>query len=51
MDLFSAALTGAYNLFNTDMTFYGFTFSYWDVFLWSLIVIVVGTLIVRFLWN
>lgn len=51
MDNFSAVLSGAYELLNIDMTLFGFTFSYWDVLIWSLIVIIVGSLIVRFLWK
>lgn len=51
MDVFSAALNGAYKLFSMEMTLLGFTFSYWDVFIWSLLVTAIGCLIVRFLWN
>ena len=51
MDAFSAALRGAYQLFTTEMTLLGFTFSYWDVFIWSLLVTAIGCLIVRFLCN
>ena len=51
MGALSSALSGAYRLLSTDMNLFGFTFSYWDVFIWSLLVTAVGCLIVRFLWN
>lgn len=51
MDTLSSALGGAYRLLSTDMSLFGFTFSYWDVFIWGILVTVVGCMIVRFLWN
>lgn len=51
MDIFSAVLSGAYEVLSIDMTLFGFTFSYWDVFIWSLLVVIIGSLIVRFLWK
>lgn len=48
MEFFLSVLSAAYNLLNMDLNLFGFSFSYWDVLLWSIIAIVIGTMIVRF---
>lgn len=48
MDGFASMISAAYNIMATEFTLYGFSFSYWDVFIWSIIISIVGGLIVRF---
>lgn len=45
---FASMMSAAYNIMSTEFSLYGFTFSYWDVFIWSIIITIVGGLIVRF---
>ena len=51
MELISAMFSTVYEIFNIDMDLFGYTISYWDVFIYGLIAVVIGSLIVRFLWN
>lgn len=51
MDGLSAALTAAKDIMQIEITLGGFTFSWWDVFIWSVIAVVVGTLVIKFLSN
>lgn len=51
MEIFGAVLSSAYQILSYDMTLLGFTFSYWDVIIWSLAATIVGVLIVKFLFN
>lgn len=37
MSDFGSILSAAYALMDMDFSIYGFTFSFWDVFLWSAI--------------
>ena len=37
MDAFIAVITAVVNLFKQKITLYGFTFSYWDALIWSLV--------------
>ena len=43
-----AVLTAAYEVMQIPITVEGFTFSYWDVFIWGLLAIAVGAAIMRF---
>ena len=38
----------AYRIMSIQFTLFGFTFSYWEVYLWSIVAIVIGAMIVRF---
>lgn len=49
MEVLNTLFAAAYELMDTPMTLFGFTFSYWDVYLWSILAIIIGALIVRFL--
>lgn len=48
MELLAVVLSGVKNVMDFDMTLYGFTFSYWDILLWSIIAGVVFYVIVRY---
>ena len=48
MGALTSALSTAYRLLDTNLNLYGFSFSYWDVILWSMIASVIGVMIVRF---
>lgn len=37
MEDFGAMLTATLEIFQIDFTLYGFTFSFWDVFKWSIV--------------
>lgn len=45
MEFFHSVLTATYNLFKTPFTIYGFTFSLFDVLVWS----IVATLVLVFI--
>lgn len=48
MEILSILFTSSYEIMNIDITLFGFTFSFWDVFIWSLVAGIIGYLIVRF---
>lgn len=39
---------GVMTVMQTEMTLYGLTFSWWDIFIWSALALVVGSLLWRF---
>lgn len=47
MEFFHSILSATYNLFKTPFTIFGFTFSFFDVMLWS----IVAALVLRFIWR
>lgn len=51
MEDLGSALSAAMDIMKIEFTLGGYTFSWWDVFIWSLIAVVVGTLVVKFLSN
>ena len=42
---FVALLSGTYQLFTHDFTLYGFTFSFWQVFLFSAVSGIIGKIL------
>lgn len=47
MDVFFAVMSNVFEFFTMPMTVYGFTFSWWDIILWSLLASVVFSFIGR----
>ena len=45
MDDFAAMLSLAVQLMQVELTLYGFTFSFWQVLLWSMVAVVVVFLV------
>lgn len=44
----SVLFDAVYRVMSIEFTLFGFTFSYWEVYLWSIIAIIIGAMIVRF---
>lgn len=40
-----------WELMQVEITVYDFTFSWWDVFIWSMLAAVIGWLVVRFMYE
>lgn len=48
MDVLAVIIFAARNLMNIPLEIWGFTFSFWDVFLWSIVIGIIIFVIVRF---
>lgn len=44
----STLINAAYEAMSIEFTLLGFTVSYWEVYIWSILAIVIGSMIVRF---
>lgn len=51
METFTSLLTTAREMMQIQFTLYGFTLSYWDVMIYGMIAVIVGTLIVKFFMD
>lgn len=51
MEDIKAMLDGMVNVMKFDLTLWGYTFSFWEIFLWSSLAVFVVWLIVRFLYE
>lgn len=48
MEDFASMISGARDLMAFEMSIYGFTFSFWDIFLWSIVATVVLYVVMRY---
>lgn len=51
MEVLSKLFSACVDLMQLEFTVYGFTLSWWDVFIWSALAGVAGWLIVRFFYD
>ena len=50
MEFFAAVISGAVNIMKIDFSLYGFTFNFWQIFLWNIVAGIVLWIIFN-LWG